>query len=62
MVEESGPDHDKIFTVEVHIRGGLAGRGIGRTKKGAEQAAAGGALAMIDSLPGLEQEPESAPG
>jgi len=62
VVEESGPDHDKIFTVEVHIRGGLAGRGIGRTKKGAEQAAAGGALAMIDSLPGLEQGPESAPG
>lgn len=48
VVEESGPDHDKIFTVEVHLRGGLAGRGIGRTKKGAEQAAAGGALALLE--------------
>jgi ribonuclease-3 len=52
VVEESGPDHDKIFTVEVHLRGALAGRGIGRTKKGAEQAAAGGALAMLE--PGRE--------
>jgi ribonuclease-3 len=51
VVEQSGPDHDKVFTVEVHIRGGLAGRGIGRTKKGAEQAAAGGALAVLETLP-----------
>ena len=50
VVEESGPDHDKVFTVEVHLRGSLAGRGIGRTKKGAEQAAASGALAMLESL------------
>jgi ribonuclease-3 len=46
VVEESGPDHDKVFTVEVRVRGDLFGRGIGRTKKGAEQAAAGGALAV----------------
>lgn len=61
VLEESGPDHDKVFTVEVHIRGGLAGRGIGRTKKGAEQAAAGGALAMLDALPEgpFREPPES---
>lgn len=52
VVEESGPEHDKIFTVEVRIRGELAGRGIGRTKKGAEQAAAGGALGYLDALAG----------
>jgi ribonuclease-3 len=51
VVDQAGPDHDKVFTVEVHIRGGLAGRGIGRTKKGAEQAAAGGALAVLETLP-----------
>ncbi|MEO8276853.1 MAG: ribonuclease III [Thermoanaerobaculia bacterium] len=56
VVDESGPDHDKVFTVEVRILGELAGRGIGRTKKGAEQAAAGGALGRIDAL----AEPTSA--
>ncbi|MEO8196053.1 MAG: ribonuclease III [Thermoanaerobaculia bacterium] len=61
VVEEGGPDHDKVFTVEVHIRGGLAGRGIGRTKKGAEQAAAGGALAMLDVLPGDSPPPVEPP-
>lgn len=70
VVEESGPDHDKVFTVEVRIRGELAGRGIGRTKKGAEQAAAGGALSMLDSLaassepapPPAEEPPGSSAG
>ncbi|MEO7794037.1 MAG: ribonuclease III [Thermoanaerobaculia bacterium] len=50
VVEESGPDHDKVFTVEVHLQEKLAGRGIGRTKKGAEQAAAGGALSMLETI------------
>jgi ribonuclease-3 len=44
IVEEVGPDHDKRFTVEVDLQGGLAGRGVGRTKKAAEQAAAAAAL------------------
>lgn len=41
IVRESGPDHDKIFEAEVLLgeRGG-AGRGSGRSKKDAEQAAA----------------------
>ena len=38
-----------------------AGRGIGRTKKGAEQAAAGGALAMLDSLPASPEPAATAP-
>lgn len=41
IVRESGPDHDKIFEAEVLIGGrGGAGRGCGRSKKEAEQAAA----------------------
>lgn len=60
VVEESGPDHDKVFTVEVRLRGDLAGRGIGRTKKGAEQAAAGGALAVLETLPAESSQPGSA--
>ena len=41
---ESGPDHCKQFTVTVYLNGEAVGSGIGRTKKEAEQAAAGDAL------------------
>jgi len=40
LVSESGPDHEKIFTVQVFILGEPYGAGMGRTKKEAEQAAA----------------------
>ncbi|MDR1669810.1 MAG: ribonuclease III [Oscillospiraceae bacterium] len=43
-VSESGPEHQKIFVVEVFIEGSPAGRGTGRSKKQAEQEAAGLAL------------------
>lgn len=41
---ESGPDHAKVFEVEVLIAGRVAGRGRGRTKKAAERVAARRAL------------------
>lgn len=44
VVKESGPDHDKQFEVEVTMNRTLAGRGSGKTKKEAEQAAAKEAL------------------
>ena len=44
MTGESGPDHDKRFTCTVRINDVPAGEGEGRTKKEAEQAAAGAAL------------------
>ncbi|HEX5647249.1 MAG TPA: ribonuclease III [Nitrospira sp.] len=44
VVRESGPDHDKQFDVEVTLNRELAGRGSGKTKKEAEQAAAKEAL------------------
>lgn len=47
LTEESGPDHDKHFTVEVQIDGACAGTGGGRTKKAAEQEAAYRALLAI---------------
>ena len=43
-MRESGPDHDKVFEVEVRIKEDLFGRGIGRSKKEAEQSAAKQAL------------------
>ena len=43
-VAESGPDHNKTFTIEVEINGRTAGRGTGQSKAKAEQAAAEDAL------------------
>ena len=40
LVSESGPDHDKVFVVAAVIDGKEHGRGTGRSKKVAEQAAA----------------------
>lgn len=40
VVEESGADHDKTFTIEVAIDGRSLGKGVGKSKKAAEQAAA----------------------
>ncbi len=44
---ESGPDHDKLFISEVNLNGKIVGRGSGRTKKEAEQAAACMALERL---------------
>ena len=40
LLEESGPDHDKTFRVEVTLNGEVVGMGTGSSKKRAEQAAA----------------------
>ncbi len=40
LVEESGPDHDKNFVVQVSLNGTVVGTGQGRSKKKAEQDAA----------------------
>ncbi len=47
LVEESGPDHDKHFVVEVHLNSNPIGRGGGRSKKEAEQQAAREALRLM---------------
>jgi ribonuclease-3 len=44
VVSESGYDHDKTFVVEVQLNGKTLGRGTGKSKKQAEQAAAYEAL------------------
>lgn len=46
-VGESGPDHDKRFTVEVHLNSNVIGRGVGKSKKIAEQEAAREALSLM---------------
>ncbi len=47
LVDESGPDHDKSFEVEVRLNSNVIGRGIGRSKKAAEQQAAKEALELM---------------
>lgn len=47
-ISESGPDHNKLFTFCVTINGVRSGEGSGRTKKEAEQAAAGAALKLLE--------------
>ena len=47
LVGETGPDHDKRFEVEVHLNSNVIGRGIGKSKKRAEQEAAREALELM---------------
>ncbi len=49
LIDASGPDHDKLFLVEVSIGGRVLGTGEGRSQKSAEIAAAEAAL------PGLRE-------
>lgn len=47
LVDESGPDHSKVFKVNVLVDGQVAGEGTGRTKKAAEQQAAYNAILKL---------------
>lgn len=44
LAQVSGPDHERIFSMEVHFSGKLLGKGSGSSKKNAEQKAAAAAL------------------
>ena len=47
VVDETGPDHEKMFTVAVYANGREVGRGVGPNKKDAEQKAAREALQLL---------------
>ena len=47
LTDEKGPDHDKIFTVEVRLNSNVIGTGKGKSKKQAEQMAAKQALSLM---------------
>ena len=47
LTDEFGPDHDKQFTVEVHLNSNTIGKGMGKSKKQAEQMAAKQALHLM---------------
>lgn len=47
LVDQSGPDHNKAFTVQVCLNSNVIGNGTGRSKKEAEQMAAKEALELM---------------
>ncbi len=49
-VNESGPDHMKTFEVEARLNSNIIGRGIGNTKRAAEQKAAEQALMLFGEI------------
>ncbi|MER2064160.1 MAG: ribonuclease III [Alkalibacterium sp.] len=48
VVDKRGPDHQREFVVEVFVEGDSYGRGVGRSKKAAEQDAAKHALEILE--------------
>jgi ribonuclease III len=48
--DETGPDHEKVFSVEVRITGQTMGAGQGRSKKEAQQMAARDALQRLGQI------------
>lgn len=47
VMDESGPDHDKVFTIGVYVGDKLYGKGSGSSKQSAQQGAASAALTKI---------------
>lgn len=47
VIKETGPDHDKVFTVKVEVDGKMLATGEGKTKKHAEMDAASKALLLL---------------
>jgi len=58
VVDQSGPDHMKVFKVEARLNSNVIGRGQGRSKREAEQNAAKEALALF-SVISLDNENET---
>lgn len=49
VLEEVGPDHDKVFTLGVFVNGRQMGRGVGPSKQSAQQQAAQAAIATYQA-------------
>jgi ribonuclease-3 len=52
LVDATGPDHEKMFVVEVAVSGRVIGVGEGRSRRLAETAAAARAIEMLRESPG----------
>jgi ribonuclease-3 len=49
VLDESGPDHDKMFSVGVFVGGQMRGQGSGPSKQAGQQAAAEAALTFYQT-------------
>ena len=47
VIDESGPEHDKVFTVGAKVNNNLVGKGVSKSKKDAEMKAAEEALRLF---------------
>jgi ribonuclease-3 len=54
LLSEEGPDHEKTFTAQVRVGEQVYGRGVGRSKKAAEQQAAETAWREIKAATGAD--------
>ncbi len=54
VIEEVGPDHDKVFTLGVYVKDKLLGKGSGPSKQVAQQQAAQAALDYYDERAGTD--------
>ncbi len=52
VMEETGPDHDKVFTLGAYVNNKLMGKGIGPSKQAAQQEAARAALKEYEAQSG----------
>lgn len=56
VIEVTGPEHDRLFTVEVRLGESVLGRGSGKSKKAAEMEAARIALARLSEKQAAKPE------
>jgi len=56
VLEEVGPDHDKVFTLGVYVAGKQMGKGTGHSKQVAQQSAAKAALKKYQSQTGVSTD------
>ena len=47
VIQQEGPDHERVFTIVVHVNDSIHGTGKGRSKKDAEQLAAAEAIKSL---------------
>ena len=62
LLESEGPDHDRLFHIQVSINEQVIGHGSGRSKKKAEQESARHALVQLNLLARDNEEPTPLPG
>jgi ribonuclease III len=56
VIEAAGPDHDKVFRVEVAVGGEVLGVGVGRSRRIAETAAAAEAVEILDARAAVDAD------